>query len=567
MPTGLSKPTRTVVPFSAVCLVTLRLAVGVGASPGKAPRRCTRCHGEGSERKSALVVSPSSLGVHRRIACGECHPEATTVPHASGPAPQRWANRCGRCHRQAFREFSEDVHGKRLAAGSADAPTCTSCHGTHTIYPASSSRSRVSRQHVVATCARCHDDPVVIGRSKLSGNVVDSYLQSYHGLAQEYGSLEAANCYSCHGGHGVFPSADPRSSVHPANLKKTCGGCHAEPEEFAGKKVHTRRTPGKKAGWWTGLRVFCPIANRSLNPLTIAGLGALVGVLSGIFGVGGGFLLTPLLILFGIPPAVAAATDSAQITAGASSGAIAHYRHGNVDVKLGLIILAGGIAGGSVGVQVVRLLREMGNFDFALKIVYVIVLGGLGLLMLVEGVTALRKGARGAEGEDQTPGERKPSRLHAFFRRAPLQMRFPRAGVETSALLPFGAGFAVGGLAAFLGVGGGFIMIPAMIYLIGMPTHVAIGTDLFQITLVCANVTIQQAVANQTVDLLLAVTLFAGSVLGAQVGARIGQRLPGEQIRVFLAIIVLVVMVMLARDLVTRPENLVSLAQQAGGGH
>lgn len=309
------------------------------------------------------------------------------------------------------------------------------------------------------------------------------------------------------------------------------------------------------------MEVFLPIAGMSINIFLIVGIGGVVGFLSGLFGVGGGFLLTPLMMMIGIPPAVAAASDSNQIVAAASSGAYAHWRLGNVDLKLGLIILAGGVAGGTIGVQLVRVLREIGNFDFAIRVVYVVMLGGVGALMFVESLRALR---RKTPDEAVQPGAAKFAK---WFQKLPLQMNFSRSGIRTSAIFPFVAGLVVGILAAIMGVGGGFIMVPTMIYIIGMPTIVAIGTDLFQIVLTTTNVTLQQAVTNHTVDIVMAVTLFCGSVIGAQFGARVSKLLRGEQIRIILAIIVLVVMGKLLYDLLVTPDNLIALGKPAGGGH
>ncbi|MFH1177097.1 MAG: sulfite exporter TauE/SafE family protein, partial [Acidobacteriota bacterium] len=247
-----------------------------------------------------------------------------------------------------------------------------------------------------------------------------------------------------------------------------------------------------------------------------------------------------------------------QITAGATSGALSHSRLGNVDYKMGLVIVGGGFAGGVVGVQVVKLLRNLGNFDFALKLVYVLVLGFIGTTMFLEGLRAWRGGRHA--------GEPRKSGLTLFFARMPLQMYFAKSGLQTSILLPVLAGFLVGVLAAFLGVGGGFIMLPAMIYIIGIPTRVAVGTDLFQIVLTSANVSFQQAIFNHTVDILLAVTLFAGSVIGAQFGVMASRRLRGEQIRVFLALIVMVVMALLLFQLLSTPTHLIDFAK-SGGGH
>jgi uncharacterized membrane protein YfcA len=272
-------------------------------------------------------------------------------------------------------------------------------------------------------------------------------------------------------------------------------------------------------------------------------------------------LLTPLLMMIGIPPAVAAASDSNQIVAGASSGAYAHWRLGNVDFKMGLIIMLGGITGGTIGVQVVKVLRAIGNFEFVMKVVYVLMLGLVGSAMFIESWRTIRRSrsvAAAAEGIAVPKSGRILDRL-------PLKMDFHRSGLHTSAIFPFGIGATVGFLAALLGVGGGFIMVPAMIYIIGMPTIVAIGTDLFQIVITSANVTFQQAMVNKTVDLLLALILLGGSTIGAQFGAIAGKRLKGEQIRILLAIIVLVLAVKMFLDLVLTPSDLVSLA--SGGGH
>jgi uncharacterized protein len=310
--------------------------------------------------------------------------------------------------------------------------------------------------------------------------------------------------------------------------------------------------------------IYLPIAGMSINFFLVLGIGGLVGFLSGLFGVGGGFLLTPLMMMIGIPPAVAAASDSNQIVAAASSGAFAHWRLGNVDFKMGLVILAGGIFGGTIGVQLVKILRALGNFEFVMKVVYVLMLGLVGGAMFIESLRTIRR-SKGASSEVAAApaGE---SGLTRLFNKLPLKMNFHRSGLNTSAIFPFTIGTTVGIMAAILGVGGGFIMVPAMIYIIGMPTIAAIGTDLFQIVLTSANVTLQQAIVNHTVDLLLALILLGGSTIGAQFGAVAGKRLKGEQIRILLAIIVLVLTVKIFLDLVLTPTDLVSLTA-GGGGH
>jgi uncharacterized membrane protein YfcA len=307
------------------------------------------------------------------------------------------------------------------------------------------------------------------------------------------------------------------------------------------------------------MEVYLPIAGMSINLFLLVGLGALVGFMSGLFGVGGGFIMTPLMMMAGIPPAVAAASDSNQIVAGAASGAYAHWRLRNVDLRMGLVLLAGGLVGGTVGVQLVKLLRELGNIEFVMKSLYVLMLGTIGGLMFWESLSTIRRGR--FHKASPPPQRKKPS----VWSRLPLQMHFTQSNLRTSAIFPFSIALFVGALAALLGVGGGFIMVPAMIYVIGMPTIVAVGTDLFQIVLTTANVTFQQAVTNRTVDLLLAMLLLIGSTLGAQFGARVGRQLRGEQIRVLLALIVLLFAVKFVCDLLLEPSNLIALAGGSGG--
>jgi len=308
------------------------------------------------------------------------------------------------------------------------------------------------------------------------------------------------------------------------------------------------------------MEVYLPIAGMSINVLFLAGLGAMVGFMSGLFGVGGGFIMTPLMMMAGIPPAVAAASDSNQIVAGAASGAYAHWRLRNVDLKMGVILLIGGIVGGTLGVQLVKLLRQLGNIEFVMKLLYVLMLSLIGGLMFLESLSTIRR-ASSRPVRTEPPRERKPS----IWSRLPLQMHFAQSNLRTSIIFPFLIATFVGALAALLGVGGGFIMVPAMIYVIGMPTIVAVGTDLFQIVITTANVTFQQAVTNQTVDLLLAMVLLIGSTIGAQFGARVGRLLRGEQIRILLATIVLLFAVKFVLDLLLQPANLIALAGGSGG--
>jgi len=304
------------------------------------------------------------------------------------------------------------------------------------------------------------------------------------------------------------------------------------------------------------MQIYLPIAEMSVNIFVLLGLGGGVGMLSGIFGVGGGFLMTPLLFFMGIPSAVAVATEANQIVASSVSGVLAHWRRGNVDVKMGGVLLVGGVLGSSFGVWLFSVLRELGQIDLVIKLSYVVFLSIIGSLMLVESVKSMRATKRSVK---------KKAHHHTWMHGLPFKMRFRKSRLYISALLPLAIGFFVGLLAAIMGVGGGFVMVPAMIYLLGMPTSVVVGTSLLQIIFVTANVTLLQSVNNQTVDVVLAMLLMIGGVIGAQVGTRIGSLLKGEQLRGLLALIVLGVCAKLTFDLVITPEDLYSLG--GGGGH
>jgi uncharacterized membrane protein YfcA len=307
------------------------------------------------------------------------------------------------------------------------------------------------------------------------------------------------------------------------------------------------------------MSLYLPISGNASNILLLLGLGGVVGFLSGLFGVGGGFLMTPLLIMVGIPSTVAAASDSNQIVAASTSGTCAHYRLGTVDFKMGLLLLIGGVVGGTLGVQLIKLLRAMGNADFVIKITYVVMLGVIGFYMFVESLQSLRK-----KVPERKPAEiRRPSVYARLVLALPWQMRFEKSGVTLSALMPLILGVFVGVLAAIMGVGGGFIMVPVMVYLLRMPMHVVVGTSLFQILFTCINVTIMQAISNHTVDLVLALVLLLGSTLGAQFGARISRRLKADQLKILLASIVLLVMVQMLVGLILPPHLMLAYK----GGH
>jgi uncharacterized protein len=308
------------------------------------------------------------------------------------------------------------------------------------------------------------------------------------------------------------------------------------------------------------MNLYLPIAGNSVNCLAIFGLGGIVGLLSGIFGVGGGFLMTPLLIMMGIPPTVAASSDSNQIVGASTSGTLAHFRLGNVDIKMGFLLLIGGIAGGTVGVQIIKILRQLGNADFLISITYVLMLGFVGGYMFLESLQAMRKSS---QGRQTAPSSKKESVYARMVRTMPFQMDFKRSGIRISLLMPLVLGTLVGILAAIMGVGGGFIMVPVMVYMLRMPMHVVVGTSLFQILFTCINVTIMQATENHTVDFVLALLLLLGSALGTQVGAKLGKKLGGEQLKILLASLVLIVMFKMLFDLLVQPDILLAYR----GGH
>ncbi len=301
------------------------------------------------------------------------------------------------------------------------------------------------------------------------------------------------------------------------------------------------------------MQIYLPIAEVSVNAFLLLGLGGLVGVLSGMFGVGGGFILTPLLFFIGIPPAIAVATQANQVVASSISGVLAHLKRKTVDLRMGTVLLGGGIVGSAAGVEVFAWMRRLGQVELLVNLFYVIFLGIIGLLMLVEGLNAIRKSRRG------TVTRRKHHWVHTW----PLKMKFRASGLYISAIPPVLVGISVGILSAIMGVGGGFIMLPAMIYILGMPTKVVVGTSLFQIIFVAAFTTMMHAITNNTVDILLALLLLVGGVIGAQIGTSLSVYLKAEQLRLALAVIVLAVCTKLALDLLLQPSELYSIAPEA----
>ena len=304
--------------------------------------------------------------------------------------------------------------------------------------------------------------------------------------------------------------------------------------------------------------IYLPIAEMSVNLFVLLAMGAAVGFLSGMFGVGGGFLITPLLIFYNIPPAIAVATGANQVIASSFSGALAHVKRGTLDFKLGTVLLVGGIFGSTIGVYVFAFLRRIGQLDLFVSLTYVVFLGVIGGLMMVESIRSMRRVKGGGSGALRRPGQ------HNWIHKLPLKMRFRASKLFVSVIPVLGLGAAIGFLASIMGVGGGFIMVPALIYLLKVPTNVVIGTSLFQIMFVTAFTTIVHASTNHTVDIILAFVLMVGGVVGAQYGAKAGQRLRGEQLRALLAALVLAVALRLGFDLFIPPDSIYSLAAPSG---
>jgi len=296
--------------------------------------------------------------------------------------------------------------------------------------------------------------------------------------------------------------------------------------------------------------LYLPIAEVSVNLFVIFGMGGVVGILSGMFGVGGGFLMTPLLIFYGIPPIVAVATEANQIVASSISGAFAHWRRKAVDFKMGTILLFGGIIGSFIGIELFIFLKDLGQIDLIISLSYVILLGAIGTLIFIEGMRSMI--AHRNEKVVQVKKRKDRTWVHSL----PLRVRFKKSGLYISIIPPIVIGIAVGIMASIMGVGGGFIMVPAMIFLLRMPTNVVIGTSLYQIIFVTSLVTVLHAYENQTVDVMLAMILMSGGVVGAQIGAALGHKLKAEQLRFLLGILILAVCAKMLIELAVEPKDI-----------
>ncbi len=301
------------------------------------------------------------------------------------------------------------------------------------------------------------------------------------------------------------------------------------------------------------MQIYLPIAEISVNIFLLIGLGGIVGILSGMFGVGGGFLMTPLLFFIGIPPAIAVASEANQILGASFSGAIAHFRRKNVDLKMGFLLILGGVLGSIFGVEIFRIFKGMGQLELIIKLCYVIFLGVIGIIMFFESLKALSYKSRNIKI--------RKTRHHSWVQGLPLKMRFRTSNLYISSIPAVLIGFFVGILASIMGIGGGFIIVPAMIYILGMPTKVVVGTSLFQIIFVTGVTTYLHAVKNFSVDIVLSFLLLVGGVIGAQLGVRIGIRLKAEQLRILLAILVLSMCLKITLEFFITPLEFYSLVR------
>jgi uncharacterized membrane protein YfcA len=300
--------------------------------------------------------------------------------------------------------------------------------------------------------------------------------------------------------------------------------------------------------------LYLPIANLAVNGLVIVGLGALTGILSGMFGVGGGFLTTPLLIFYGVPPTVAAASAASQVTGASVSGVFAHTKRGGVDYHMGAVLVVGGILGTGIGALLFKLLQQWGQIDTVINLLYVLMLGSIGWIMAREAWTTLKAQKSGM------PLPPRKRRHHPMVANLPLRWRFYRSGLYISPIAPLVLGILTGILTMLMGIGGGFVLVPAMLYILGMSANVVVGTSLFQILFVTMTTTMMHALTTKAVDIVLAAFLLIGSVSGAQVGAQIAQRVPAERLRFILAAVVLLVALRMTLGLIWQPDEIYSVA-------
>jgi uncharacterized membrane protein YfcA len=301
------------------------------------------------------------------------------------------------------------------------------------------------------------------------------------------------------------------------------------------------------------VQIYLPIADLPVNVFLVFGMGIAVGFVSGMFGIGGGFLMTPLLIFIGVSPAVAVATVSSHIAASSFSGALSYWRRKALDLALALMLLVGGFAGTAAGVWLFTLLRSVGQLDLVIGLSYVILLGSVGGIMVAEAIQAVIRRHRGTPGERRRPGS------HTWIHGLPIKVRFKQSRLYISVIPVCGIGFIIGFIGAIMGIGGGFLLVPMLIYLLRVPTNVVIGTSMVLTLVTMATATVLHAATNHLVDALLALILMIGGVIGAQFGARAGQRMHAERLRLLLGALVLAVGLRFAYDLVLAPNELYSI--------
>jgi len=302
------------------------------------------------------------------------------------------------------------------------------------------------------------------------------------------------------------------------------------------------------------LDIYLPIAEMSLNIFLLIGMGAGVGFLSGMFGIGGGFLITPLLIFFNVPSAIAVGTSANQVIGSSATGAFSHFKRRTLDIKLGILLVLGGLVGSILGIQAFSLLRAVGQLDLIIALLYVLLLGGIGIMMAIESFRALMRRHQGRNPVLKRPGN------HNWILKLPFKVRFRTSMIYVSIIPVLVIGFAVGALSSIMGIGGGFVLVPAMIYVLRVPTNIVVGTSLFQVTFVSAFTTVMQAITNQSVDVVLAFLLMVGGVIGAQYGTRAGRHLRAEQLRLLMAVLVLAIALRLAFQLFIKPDDLFNLS-------
>lgn len=307
------------------------------------------------------------------------------------------------------------------------------------------------------------------------------------------------------------------------------------------------------------MQIYLPIAEIPVNILLILGLGLAAGFLAGMFGIGGGFLATPFLMFIGIPPAIAVSTSANQIISASASGLLAHFKKGNVDIKMGLFLVIGGFIGSTFGVSIFKILQKAGQIDIVVGITYVVFLGSIGTLMLIDSIKAIFLKKYDFSFEEKENKENSSTKFQDFLRKIdelPYKVYFPKSNIEVSVVVPIVLSIGIGILVALMGVGGGFLMIPAMIYILRMPSNMVVGTSLFQIIFIASNTTFLQAIGNHTVDIVLAFLMIISSSIGAQIGTRTGYKLDADKMRTMLSLLLLGVCLKMFFNLFTTPQNL-----------